>query len=188
MGVIRSLLALVLASGASLAAAPAASAWHAEGFEPPSSQRYIHSLSVTVGQQAWVLAVRTQHPEEIAYSSWYLDVGDRGPGRHRGAEYLLVSAPGELQLFTLPTADPSEIGGLACDQVTVAPLRRERAGEKVRIAQSCLGSPERLRVRLSVSAGEQSFSWSPGARRTEFHPWVRNVDHPADRGEATPTG
>ena len=169
---------VVLAVLFSMVPVSSAAAWHAETFSPPVPRTYIKNLSVVVGQQAWVLIVRTRNPAEIEYSGWYLDLGDDGPGRHRGAEFLLVSAPGELQLYTLPTADPSEIGELACTEVTVSPLRSGRPGEKLRVPQPCLGSPERLRASLSVSAGEDSYSWSPGPASGPFHPFVGNVARP----------
>lgn len=175
--VLTPVLALVLASAVSAVAAPPASAWHDTQFTPPAPTQHIDNLSVTVGRRAWVLTVRAE-PVPIEYYSWYLDTGDDGPGQHRGAEFLLVSAPGDLQLFTLPSADPSAIGAIACDQVKAVPLRSGRPGEKVRIAQACLGSPDRLRVRLSASAGEDSYSWSPGPRRTDFHDFVDNVARP----------
>jgi hypothetical protein len=170
----RSLLAVLLPTlpAAILSVLPLspAAAWHAETYRPPAPLTYLDNLSVTVGRKAWVLTSRTRNADAIEYSSWYLDVGDDGPGQH-------VSAPGEVQLFTLPTADQSQIGGLACDRVRAAPLAG-RSGEKIRVAQSCLGSPDRLRVRLSVSAGESSYSWSPGPGRSVFHPFVDNVARP----------
>ena len=168
--------AVLLALFAVSVAAPA-SAWHAETFVPAQPQRHLENVSVTVGQRAWVLTVRTDAAEPVEYISWYLDVGDDGPGQHRGAEFLMVSAPGERQLFTLPTADPGDIGSLACDRIRVVPLRT-RSGEKVRIPQRCLGAPDRLRVRVGASAGEQSVSWSPGSRSTDFHGYVDNVTRP----------